>query len=246
MYYKPIGSIIEKLSEAESTNLYLCSKSKLCKIEEGTIIWTEKQTNGRGQQGNIWYAKEGESLTFSFIFYPNFLYLGEQYYLSKAFSIAVCKYFFDFFNLKTQIKWPNDILFNGKKICGILIENTILGNTLKNSVVGIGININNKVFPGELSATSVLLNTVTHYDINKSLDAIIPYLNEAYLQLTLKQWKQIDKSYHELLYGHEKSLQFFSSEYFEGKIKKVDEFGFLHIETHKGIKKYAFKEIVFC
>ncbi len=246
MHYNPIGSIIEKLKEVDSTSLYLCSISKLNKIQEGTVVWTERQTNGRGQQGNIWYAKEGESLTFSFIIYPNFLQIEEQFYLSKVFSIAVCNYFLKIFNLKTQIKWPNDILLNGSKICGILIENSVSVNSLKQSVVGIGININNMIFPSELKATSVFKQKTNRYDIGKCLNEILPFLNEAFLLLTLKQWKQIDKTYHELLYGYEKPLKFFCLNNFEGVIKKVDEQGFLHIETIEGIKKYTLKEIVFC
>lgn len=92
--FNSIGSSVIKIDELDSTNLYLQQISKLQTINEGVLVWTERQLSGRGQQGNVWYSKEGESLTFSFILSPTFLNADEQFYLSKAFSIAVNQYLF--------------------------------------------------------------------------------------------------------------------------------------------------------
>ncbi|CAG0978011.1 BirA family transcriptional regulator, biotin operon repressor / biotin---[acetyl-CoA-carboxylase] ligase [Flavobacteriales bacterium] len=244
--FNSIGSSVIKIDELDSTNLYLQQISKLQTMNEGVLVWTERQLCGRGQQGNIWYSKEGESLTFSFILSPTFLMADEQFYLSKAFSIAVNQYLVKKFQLKVQIKWPNDILLNGKKIAGILIENNILGNKLKQSIVGIGINMNNQVFPEQLRATSVLLNSAHKVDLRECIDEMIPFLNEMYSLVILKQWKEIDRLYFDSLYGYKKNLRFHSDGYFNGRIVRVDEVGYIYIETDAGVKKYTFKEVMFC
>ncbi|NUM50624.1 MAG: biotin--[acetyl-CoA-carboxylase] ligase [Flavobacteriales bacterium] len=244
--FNSIGSSVIKIDELDSTNLYLQQISKLQTINEGVLVWTERQLSGRGQQGNVWYSKEGESLTFSFILSPTFLNADEQFYLSKAFSIAVNQYLFKKFQLKVQIKWPNDILLNGNKIAGILIENNILGNKLKQSIVGIGINMNNKVFPGHLKATSVYLNSLCKINIGECIDEIIPFLNDMYSLVILKQWKEIDRLYFDSLYGYKKVLRFYSGGYFNGRIVHVDNLGYIYIETDVGVEKYTFKEIMFC
>lgn len=244
--FNPIGSSVIKIDELDSTNVYLQQISGLQTVDEGMLIWTERQLSGRGQQGNSWYSKEGESLTFSFILSPVFLYADEQFYLSKAFSIAVNQFLVRKFQLKAQIKWPNDILLNGNKIAGILIENIILGNKLKQSIVGIGININNRVFPEHLKATSVYLNSHCNVSLKECIDEIIPLLNEMYSLVILKQWKEIDRLYFDSLYGYEKVLRFYSDHYFNGRIVHVDNLGYLHVETDAGVEKYTFKEIAFC
>lgn len=82
----------------------------------------------------------------SWIVYPAFLSVQDQFQLSKAVSLAITD-FLSLFSIEAEIKWPNDILCSGSKICGILIENSIMGDELRHSIVGIGLNVRQEVFP---------------------------------------------------------------------------------------------------
>jgi len=104
----------------------------------GTVIITEEQTAGRGRLQRTWVAPKG-SLALSIIFRPNIDYLP---YLIMLASLSVTYSIQVVTGLKPQIKWPNDVMFNDKKVCGILIENDIRKNVLKHAVIGIGINVN--------------------------------------------------------------------------------------------------------
>ena len=110
------------LEETDSTNKYL---NELCNkqcVEELTTITADFQTSGRGQRGNSWESEAGQNLMFSFVLYPTFL---------KA---------------NISIKWPNDIYWKDKKICGMLIENDLTGVHISRSITGIGINVNQETF----------------------------------------------------------------------------------------------------
>ena len=135
------------LDETASTNQYL---SQLCNqlqesVAELTTVTAEFQTAGKGQRGNTWEAEEGKNLLFSFVLYPSFLEARRQFILSQIFSLAI-KGELSRWSDEITIKWPNDIYWKDKKICGILIENDLSGHHIRRSIAGIGININQEVF----------------------------------------------------------------------------------------------------
>src|SRR5262249_40524297 len=115
----------------------LASKSAL---PEGTVVITSNQYAGRGQRGNEWNSEPGMNLTFSVLLKPSSLSVKNQFFLTIIASLSV----FDFLKEKQvgdlKIKWPNDILVYKKKICGMLIENSILGETINQSIIGVGLN----------------------------------------------------------------------------------------------------------
>lgn len=134
------------LDATDSTNHYLC---QLCNerpdTEELTTVSAEYQTAGKGQRGNSWEAEAGSNLLFSFVLYPEFLDARRQFVLSQLVSLSVCE-------VLTQhtegisIKWPNDIYWREKKICGILIENELSGHSIARCICGIGLNVNQTTF----------------------------------------------------------------------------------------------------
>src|SRR5688572_32157531 len=115
-------------------------------VVEGTVVITNDQTSGRGQRGNTWISEPGKNLTFSLVMKPAFLSAQDQFLLNKAFSLGLYDYLHITLKATVKIKWPNDMLANDKKICGILIENQIQGQNIQHSVVGIGLNVNQENF----------------------------------------------------------------------------------------------------
>ena len=137
---------IIRVDEVESTNLYLRQLVREEHPEEGSVVIADYQTGGRGQMGNSWFSAKGENLLFSLLIYPRGVQANEQFIISRIASLAV-KNTLDQFTDDIRIKWPNDIYWKDKKIAGMLIENDIQGKEIENAVIGIGINLNQQVFP---------------------------------------------------------------------------------------------------
>jgi len=136
-----------ELEETDSTINFLgelyTKKQKV--LEEFTTVTSEFQTSGKGQRGNSWEAEKGKNLLFSFILYPSFLEVKQQFLLSQLISLSI-KEELDKWTKDISIKWPNDIYWKNRKICGILIENDIEGHTFSRCIAGIGLNINQEKF----------------------------------------------------------------------------------------------------
>lgn len=122
-----------------------------------TLIVTNRQSAGRGQRGNRWESQSDENLTFSLVLEPHHIPVIEQYRISMmaalAASDAICSWGVD-----CRIKWSNDLYVGDCKIGGILIEHTLMGETLTKSVVGIGINVLQREFPINLPNPTSLVN----------------------------------------------------------------------------------------
>jgi BirA family biotin operon repressor/biotin-[acetyl-CoA-carboxylase] ligase len=129
---------------------------------EGTVIISGRQTAGKGRLKRAWMSPEG-SLALSFVLYPAIQYLP---YLIMSASLAVSNAIKQVTGIEADIKWPNDVQINGKKVCGILIENSIKGNAVEYAVTGIGININVKTkdYP-DIENTATSLSQETGQDI---------------------------------------------------------------------------------
>ena len=137
------------LEETDSTNRYL---SDLCDNApsapaEYTTVTARFQTSGKGQRGNSWESEAGQNLLFSTVLYPRFVEARRQFVLSQIVSLAV-KEELDTYTEGISIKWPNDIYWHEKKICGMLIENVLEGNRIGRCIPGIGINIQRRMRVG--------------------------------------------------------------------------------------------------
>ena len=137
---------IIKLNAIDSTNSYLrqlCTKNKL---EDYTIVTAKTQTKGRGQMGTFWHVQEGKNLTCSVFKRFDKFPVDHSFYISIVTSLAIVRALHRFNVPKLRVKWPNDILSEEKKICGILIENIVKQSQLEASVIGIGLNVNQSEF----------------------------------------------------------------------------------------------------
>lgn len=133
------------VDEATSTNLLLASRAD--SLGHGSAISARKQTAGRGQRGNSWESEPGKNLTFSLLLKPKALPASRQFEISQIVAIGVASALRDELATdRVKIKWPNDIYYDDKKICGILIENSLTGAGIDRSIAGIGINVNQAVF----------------------------------------------------------------------------------------------------
>ena len=109
------------------------------------LVTADFQTAGRGQVGNSWESEAGKNLLFGLLFHPREVEANRQFILSQAVALSICETLSDYAE-DIRIKWPNDIYWKDKKICGILIENDLSGHHIRRSIAGIGININQEVF----------------------------------------------------------------------------------------------------
>jgi BirA family biotin operon repressor/biotin-[acetyl-CoA-carboxylase] ligase len=220
---------IFKLNEVESTNSYALKLPP--GVPEGSIVWTLNQTEGRGQGNNKWESEPGQNLTFSIILYPNLLQIENQFYISKIISLAVAD-FISLFTANVSIKWPNDIYVNNKKIAGILIENIIEGPVIKQSVAGIGININQKKFTNYVpNPLSLSLLTDRQYDLEEMLEMLCDLLEYRYILLKDNEFQTIDANYGDILYRLNQMAEYITDgEVFKGKIAKVEPDGTLIIQ----------------
>ena len=146
-----------KVSQTASTNTYLSRLAAT--LPGGTVIYTPSQTAGRGQKGNSWESEEGKNLTFSLLLKRPPVNARDQFYLSEAAALAVVEALTVEAGDGFTVKWPNDVYWHDKKVCGMLIENSLDGTEIATCVVGIGINVNQKQFlsdaPNPVSLTGI-------------------------------------------------------------------------------------------
>lgn len=173
------------LDETDSTNQYL---SRLCSrlqesVAELTTVTAEFQTAGKGQRGNTWEAERGKNLLFSFVLYPTFLEARRQFTLSQIVSLAI-KEELSLWTDDITIKWPNDIYWKERKICGILIENDLNGSRIGRCISGVGLNINQEVFSGN-APNPVSLKQITgkEHDRHEILTRILRRIQTYYTGL---------------------------------------------------------------
>ena len=209
-------------------------------------VWAARfQTAGRGQRGNVWCSEAGANLTFTIFFVPDQLRACDQFRLCQAISLGVCSYLAAK-GIDARIKWPNDIYVADKKICGMLIEHTVAGGMIKNSIAGIGINLNQTDFgAGAPNPTSVKMLTGTTLVPEDELPLVLEAIFNEYDNCS----EATAVRYKELLYLKETPHTFTvaaTSQPLEGRITDVGEDGRLCITATDGSQHlFAFKEIIY-
>lgn len=172
-----VGQSIYFIDEVGSTNDYLKQLASNKSLSEGTVVFTNHQTKGRGQKQNHWSSLPGENSLFSLLLFPNHLTANQLAVLNFAISLGVRAAVQQFLPNKTvEVKWPNDIYVGSKKIAGILIENKLAKSI--ESIVGIGINVNQKHWENLDQVTSISLeggNVEPQQVIQKCLEFIEKY-----------------------------------------------------------------------
>jgi BirA family biotin operon repressor/biotin-[acetyl-CoA-carboxylase] ligase len=242
-----IGSNIMFLENLPSTNTYASNLLKKGNPQEGTIIHTNYQSAGRGQQGNKWESTNGNNLLLSIILYPSFINPSCQFVISMAISLGICDFLSGIIS-DCCIKWPNDIYVNNDKIAGLLIENSIMGNTIENTIVGIGLNVNQVKFISDApNPVSLRILTENTYDIEACMINLMHDLDKRYCHLSEGNNSGLKDEYISKLYRYNEWFSFYDKNgTFSGRIKSVTDEGRIQIETKSGsVNEYSYKEVGF-
>lgn len=238
---------IIRLQKTDSTNNYLHALARPEQLGEGSVVWAEFQTAGRGQIGNSWESAEGENLTFSVVLYPTFLLANRQFLISQITALSV-KQTLDRYVDDITVKWPNDIYWRDRKICGMLIENDLAGPFIYSSILGIGININQKEFKSNAPNPVSLYQIIgKRTDRENFLQEFLERLYANYLLLLQEKEVLIQEAYRQSLYRREGfHLYEDANGRFEAAIEEIEPSGYLHLRLRDNtIRRYEFKEVRF-
>jgi len=231
------------VKKTQSTNTLLWEMLRKERLPEGFVVYTDFQTSGKGQIGNLWESETRKNLLFSLVLYPQKIPMDQLFLISQLVSLGIKKVL-DKYAEGITVKWPNDIYWNDKKLCGILIENSLQANKVR-TVVGIGLNVNQKVFLGG-APNPVSLRQILGKSINRKL--LLKRICQSVLELYNELNVEIIRSdYTDMLY---RKVGFHSyksgNEMFQAKIISVYSDGQLELETTTGERKaFYFKEVQF-
>ncbi len=235
-----------KLNAIDSTNSYLRMLSSEAELVDYTVVSAKYQTNGRGQMGTIWSSENTKNLTVSVFKDVSKLYLEHPFYISMATSLALIKTLQSFSIPKLSIKWPNDILSEDKKICGILIENVIKQNSIRASIIGVGLNVNQTKFKGLPKAASLKLLLGSTFNLDEVLYSLIKYLKYYFMLLRKEEFDFIKREYESFLFRKNKPSTFKDDEglIFSGIIKGISDSGNLQVLIEDNIvKEFDLKDV---
>lgn len=236
------------LPVTESTNSYAIGLLKNVNTHEGTVVYTDYQTQGRGQRGNSWKADSAMNIMLSVMLRPQFLDAKKSFCLSKITALAVYDVLAEISAISQfgiKIKWPNDILVNRQKVAGILIENSFKENALQWSVIGVGLNVNQDDFEGLPGASSLLRLTGREWPREQLMERLFVHLEKWYLALRNQKLGSINSAYMERLFGvNESNLFEENGKQFMAKMVNVTEAGLLELELEDRSRRlFDIKEV---
>ena len=231
------------VSECLSTNDFLTQFIKKNNNEEGVSVISDFQIKGRGQRNNTWYSEKGKNLLFSFFIKPK-LSIQDQFKLHIITSLSIKKTLDKIGLANVKVKWPNDIYVNEKKISGILIESQLSNKKIAQSIIGIGLNVNQKNF-NQLNATSIINELNHEYDLNKVLKIFCSFFEKEYIDIS-KNINSLKETYKNSLYGLNKTSKFYhKSTMHQGEIIDINSDGAIIIKVNDRKVKYYFGSISF-
>lgn len=192
--------------------------------QDGTVWCAEYQSAGRGQRGNRWESAAGENLMFSILFKPRRMRAADQFVLSQVCAVGVARYLKEKGIAPVYVKWPNDVYVASRKVCGMLLENAVSGDTLSVCVAGIGINVNQASFPPELpNPTSVLLSlggggaVPARMDLREELGKVLEHILGLYGRIGEDgRVPGLDQEYGAMLFRLGEEAWYEETEYFTG------------------------------
>jgi len=241
--------IIQLDHPVDSTYNYLITLlQQRVDLPSGTVIHSDYQTAGRGQQSNSWFSSPGLNALPS-VYLRLLRPLQYVWTISEATAIAVYKTYKTLLpeDIGLMIKWPNDIFLKDHKIAGILIHNTLMRGIVAHTIIGIGMNINEDSFPQDFpQATSLYLETGEIYDVQTVLKSLLIHLGE---ELSRTDYDSLHREYNTLLYRRGRLTYYRDAttrEIFCATIEGVNPQGRLILATSTGeVRDYAFKEVVY-
>ena len=211
---------------------------------EGTVFVADQQTQGRGRGGHSWHSEPHSSLLFSFIVRPKILAV-DALWLSLMAGVAVSDALREHTGLRPDLRWPNDLLLNGKKFCGILTELSSDGAAVRHAVIGIGVNVNQASFPDDLNsiATSLRIESGRQWSRIELLAALLKSIDTEYNSLIAdlarvgKPGALLARLKFASSYVEGKRVHVAEGEGYEGITAGLDERGFLLVRTGDGMRK---------
>ena len=241
-----IGKALHTFAEITSTNEY--AKQCIAKNEplHGTVILADYQSKGRGQASNRWQSAAGKNILASIIFRPKLVNVNEQFIMNKFISVAIAETVEKLCNEKVAIKWPNDILIDGQKLCGLLIENILRKQNIEYSIVGIGLNVNQVAFAEQPNATSLKLVLGTDVDRMDFLEQLFLRIEFWIDEFNQTKFGNIKRAYFSRLYQYQEKANYkVKDDVVRGEIMGVTNQGQLQVLINNKIELFANKEIVF-
>lgn len=236
------------IEQIDSTNNELRRLISHEPIDTFTMLTAEYQTSGRGQVGNTWESEKGKNLLMSILMRPKQLDVRQQYMLSMSLSVAVVRALRPIVN-NVEIKWPNDIYVDNKKLGGILIENMLKGIFIDYSIMGLGLNINQTKFISD-APNPVSIKNITNTDYSPQIIAenIQSEIVLAVNKVDNQQFEQIRNEYMSVLYRND--MQYYSykddSGQFMARIADIEPDGhIIMIDQDNVHRRYTFKEVEF-
>jgi len=227
-----------------STNSQLLDRANKFNIN-GTTLLAEKQVKGRGRKERPWYSAKEHNLTFSVLLTDKNLWGNKFNLLNFVSSLAVALSIENLYQLKTELKWPNDVLLNGKKVAGILLESSSKGENIERVVIGIGLNVNQTFFQGSynLEPTSIKLEMNQTIDRERLLADILNKFEELLgkintdSELILRDWKSRCRMIGEKIQVVNENVSK------SGVFNDIDENGFLVLRRGSHTEKIYFGDV---
>lgn len=239
-----IGRIFVYADELASTNTFLMNRNSGYN-QSGTVVLAEKQLTGKGRKDRVWYSVPESNLTFSILITKDKFLFNNSSLINFVASLSVAVSIENLFQLKTELKWPNDVLLDGKKTSGILIESISQGNKIERLVVGIGVNVNQNSFQGlfnypPTSIRNELGRTVEREkflaEILNNFELLLEKIKHNKTEV-LNDWKAKCKMIGERISVVENDLEKF------GIFYDIDDDGFLLLQTKDGIEKIHYGDV---
>ncbi|MBS7787757.1 biotin--[acetyl-CoA-carboxylase] ligase [Flavobacterium sp. CYK-55] len=233
-----------KLDAIDSTNNFLKDLIRKEQVDNFTVVSADEQTNGRGQMGSVWASEKGKNLIMSILVKDFLIDATLVFDLNMAFSLAVLSVLKRNKIPDVTVKWPNDIMSGNKKIGGILIENSFKSENEILSVVGLGLNVNQKNFNHLPQASSLVLATGLDYDIVELMYEIIIQFKANVTNWSEKKDFFKPEYISSLFKLHQKMLFKKKDDFvFEGSIIGINPIGKLLIQSDDGIFDFDIKEV---
>ena len=236
-----------KVNQTASTNTYLSRLAAT--LPGGTVIYTPSQTAGRGQKGNSWESEDGKNLTFSLLLKLPPVKARDQFYLSEAAALAVVEALTATAGNGFTVKWPNDVYWQDKKVCGMLIENSLNSSDIAHSIIGIGINVNQERFLSDAPNPVSLINiTGREHDLMALLKKVCSRIEGLVANLGDENArKDLHQRYMAALYrndGKEYPFEDASGQRFMASIAGISPDGTLTLRHEDStLHDYLFKEV---
>lgn len=231
------GKPFIELLKVDSTNNYAMAQVQASLAVPGTAWFAHDQISGKGQRGKTWLSKGNENIILSIAIDPSPLKVSDQFILSAFCALACTELLKRYTDTPIKIKWPNDIYIGDRKAGGILIENLIQGQQWKFSIIGIGININQTAFPGDVpNATSLATVTGQTYDPVLLAKELCLILEEVWPKIDREGPDEIIKTYNQNLFRLNEVVNFkIESAFLSAKVLGVNAKGELILNTGEEI-----------